>query len=302
MITINTDKQLVRIDSWDEILQRPGFNDNLDPSKHELQAIIGRYAFKDKFRCGLSNCHTPHNRGYLVVTKDGLETNLGKDCGRNHFGVDFNNMSRQFERDITAKENREALWTFHFKLDEHSQAIEELRRGERGADWVHKKSRPLLELNKGCPSEVVRRLAELLKTGSSTIFTQRKATAAETELEEERTGRRLPRPHYIDEPIGQINHLDALRPESDLRVILILDLEAGCKDFAGLNVDTMTYDQLTKWVKWVGTIHGKLERARDAVNAGRLLLTEANLACLLEVISEPADKDQFREFLRSLAS
>lgn len=156
MITINTEKQLVRIDSWEQVLERPGFNDNLDPTKHELKAIIGRYAFKDKFRCGLSNCHTPHNRGYLVVTKDGLETNLGKDCGRNHFGVDFNDMSRQFERDMTEKENRETLWSFQFKLDEHFQAIDDLRRADRGADWVHKKSRPLLELNKGFESRLRR--------------------------------------------------------------------------------------------------------------------------------------------------
>ncbi|UIF85830.1 hypothetical protein [Cupriavidus sp. UYPR2.512] len=301
MITINTDKQLVRIDSWEQVLERPGFNDNLNPAQHELRAIIGRYVFKDKILCGLSSCHTPHNRGYLVVTKDGLETNLGKDCGRNHFGVDFNDMSRQFERDMTEKENRETLWSFHFKLDELFQAIEDLRRGDRGADWVHKKSRPLLELNKGCPQDVVRRVAELLKTGGNTIFTQRKATAKEIELEEERTGRRLPRPHYVDEPIGRVNYLDALRPENDLREILVLDLDAKGKEFAELNVDTMTHEQLVRWVKWVGTVEGKLERARDAIETGRHLLGEANLACLAEIIAKPADKDLCLDYLRSLA-
>ncbi len=49
----------------------------------------------------------------------------------------------------------------------------------------------------------------------------------------------MPRPHYVDEPIGQINHLDALRPENDLREILVLDLDAKGKEFAELNVDTM---------------------------------------------------------------
>lgn len=301
MITINTEKQLVRIDSWEQVLERPGFNGNLDPTKHELKAIIGRYVFKDKLLCGLSSCHTPHNRGYLVVTKDGLETNLGKDCGRTHFGVDFNDMSRQFERDMTEKENRETLWSFHFKLDEFFQAIEELRRGDRGADWVHKKSRPLLELNKGCPQEVVRRIADLLKTGGSTVFTQRVATAKETELEEGRTGRSRPRPHYVDEPVGQVNHLDALRPENDLREILVLDLEAKGKELAELDIDAMTHEQLARWVKWVGTVEGKLDRAREAIDTGRRLLVEANLSCLAAIIPNLADKESFREYLRSLA-
>ena len=78
LITINTDKQLIRVDTWDEIIERAGFTSDLDPKQHELKAIIGRYAFLDKLRCGLSSCHTLHNRGYIVVTKSGLETNIAE--------------------------------------------------------------------------------------------------------------------------------------------------------------------------------------------------------------------------------
>ena len=300
MITINTDKQLVRVDSWEEIVQRPGFSDSLDPTQHELQAIIGRYAFKDTLRCGLSNCHTLHGRGYLVVTKDGLETNIGKDCGKTHFGVEFADMSRQFERDITEKENRETLWSFQFKLDEYLRVIEDIRRADRGADWIYKKSRSLLELNKGCPQEVIRCISDLLKTGGNTISVLREATTEEIELEESRTGRTLPRPHYIAEPVGQLGHLDALRPENDLREILVLDLESKCKEFAESDIDTMTYEQLAKWVKWVGTVDGKLQRANDSVAAGQQLLTEGNLACLTKIISTSVDRISFQKYLQSL--
>jgi hypothetical protein len=172
LITINTDKQLIRVDTWDAIMERAGFTDDLDPKQHELKAIIGRYAFRDKLRCGLSSCHTPHNRGYIVVTKSGLETNIGKDCGKTHFGVDFNDMSRQFERDVTEKENRETLWSFHFRLDELAQTIEGIRKGYRGADWLYKRSRPLVELNRGCPAAVVRRVGDMIKTGSTLLWSR----------------------------------------------------------------------------------------------------------------------------------
>ena len=68
MITINTDKGLVKVSDWQDILERPGFDANLNPNKSELKTIIGRYVFGDKVKCGLSICHTPHAKGYLVTT------------------------------------------------------------------------------------------------------------------------------------------------------------------------------------------------------------------------------------------
>jgi hypothetical protein len=59
-----------------------------------------------------------HSRGYPVATKDGWLTNIGKDCGRICFGVDFETMSRQFDKDIAAKESRERIWSFSFRADE----------------------------------------------------------------------------------------------------------------------------------------------------------------------------------------
>lgn len=78
MITLNTDKGLIRIEAWEDVESRPGFVKNLDPTKHELASIIGRYILKEPIRCGLSNCHTPHAKGYIVTTKEGHETNIGK--------------------------------------------------------------------------------------------------------------------------------------------------------------------------------------------------------------------------------
>lgn len=193
-----------------------------------------------------------------MVTKSGLETNIGKDCGKKHFGVDFNDMSHQFERDVTEKENREALWSFHFKLDEVLQAIDGIRRAERGADWVHRRSRPLVELNKGCPEPIVRCIGDMLKTGNSIVSVPRRATNEEADAEEARTGRRVQQPYYIDEPVGQISNLDVLDRENDLREILILDLEMKCKELPDQDIDTMTYEQLSRWVKWVGTVHEEL--------------------------------------------
>lgn len=81
MIAINTAKGPFKVESWEDVLERPGFTLDLDPNLHKLDSVIGRYVFGDMVRCGLSNCHTPHTRGYIVATKSGRETNIGTDCG-----------------------------------------------------------------------------------------------------------------------------------------------------------------------------------------------------------------------------
>ena len=134
VITLSEDDKLIRVANWEDILGRPRYTQDLDPKQHKLQSILGRYIFKDPVRCGLSDCHTLHQKGYLVLTKDNRETNIGKDCGRRYFGVDFDTLSRQFEQDFAAAENRERLWGFKFQLEEVEVRIDDLRQSPAGAD------------------------------------------------------------------------------------------------------------------------------------------------------------------------
>jgi len=48
MIVLNSERELVRVETWTDITERVSFSGNLDPSKHALDSIIGRYAFGDK--------------------------------------------------------------------------------------------------------------------------------------------------------------------------------------------------------------------------------------------------------------
>jgi hypothetical protein len=66
MITLNTDRGLVKVESWKEVMEIDGFTTSLNPKTHNLKAIIGRYIFSEEINCGLSNCNQPHQRGYIV--------------------------------------------------------------------------------------------------------------------------------------------------------------------------------------------------------------------------------------------
>lgn len=54
MITFNSERGLVVVDNWGDIEGRPGFVKDLDPSKHGLKAIIGRYVFRRRGRAKVS--------------------------------------------------------------------------------------------------------------------------------------------------------------------------------------------------------------------------------------------------------
>lgn len=301
MITLSTEKGLIKIESWDDIESRPGFVKDLDPTEKKLDSIIGRYIFKDKIRCGLSNCHTQHAKGYIVTTTDGHETNIGKDCGKTYFGVDFKTLSRKFDRDVTESENREKLWSFSFQLEELDKQLSEIRNKKCGANWVHKYSQQLVTPNKGCPEEVVRQLSSMVRNRNNILTKQRIASDQEVEDIEAIENRKVARPYYVEERLAEISGIEALYPENDLRQLLMLDLESNLKAFKEKDIDHLSYEELRHWAKWIGTVEATIEKADFAIAQGHKLLNKDNLAPFLQVLEDRDDIKQFSEFIISVS-
>jgi hypothetical protein len=250
----------------------------------------------------LTNCHTPHIRGYIVSTKDGRETNIGKDCGKNYFGVDFETLTRQFDQDITDKENRERLWSLRFQTEELRNQIRTLRSQDRGADWVFHTSRPLVESGRALPGEVVRKLASMIKTRQNVVVEERQASEQEIEQMEVTRGRKLPRPQFVEVPIAQIDGMEALFPENDLRQLLVLNLDQELNAFEILDIDSASSATLSHWNKWAGSITPTLDRAAAAVEIGRRLLREENLQPLARLTTVPDSIERVKKYVRSLGA
>jgi hypothetical protein len=128
----------------------------------------------------------------VVSTESGELTNIGWMCGSEYFGEDFETRSRQFERDVEDQANREVLASFSFRVDMLQAAVDALRAEDRGADWVYKHARPLLTPRRGCPEQIVRKIAAMIKAGQNQLTQDRQATARETEIAEAATGRTRP--------------------------------------------------------------------------------------------------------------
>jgi hypothetical protein len=300
VITLNTNKGLIKVESWEDIESRPGFIKDLNPKNKKLDSIIGRYIFKDKIRCGLSNCHTPHAKGYIVTTKDGYETNIGKDCGKTYFGVDFETLSKKFDRDVTESENREKLWNFSFQIEELEERLNEIRTSSKGGNWIHKNIQPLLTRNRGCPDGVVARLSNMVKTRNNLLTKPRLATNQEVEDLEAIENRRIEQPHYIEEPIAEISGLEALYPENDLRKLLVKDLESNIKTLKAKDIDQLDFKELRYWSKWIGTVDTTIDKVDSIIESGKRLLAENNLKHFLDVLEEQDEVKVFRKYIQEI--
>lgn len=303
MITLNRERGFETIESWDEILELPGFCGNLDPSKNELDQVIGSYLFKDRIPCGLSTCHQPHGKGYIASTKSGLVTNVGNICGKNHFGVEFDQLSRIYTRAITEHNNRQSISSFVLQIEDYLNQITELRGGDRGADWINRQIGCLMHRGRGCPDHLIEILSRMTRTRTSVIEVSREATKDEISQIAAQQGKDeedLPKPQYITDPVGDLSGLSALYPENNLRDLVVINLQERIRELEEVDVDSASYDDLRMWAMWCADFDRAFEKAVSVVESGRRLLQFDNLSQLLSVLEKSDDKVQFKKFISNL--
>ncbi|EEF78429.1 hypothetical protein [Methylophaga thiooxydans] len=295
MITLNTEKGLIRVDSWGDIQDLAGFEENLDPSDHKLKEILGNYTFTEKIRCGLSTCHSPHNKGYIVSTEDGYTTNIGQLCGASYFGVEFNTLSKRFDRFVTESENRATLR--EFDIDSVQQQVSELKAQEKGANWANSKLSPFKQ-NK-FPT-ISKALSSMIKTRSNQLIITVKATVQEVEAIEAAQNVTLERPHYVERPVAEIAGLEALYDENDIRELVVIQLESNLNQLRDADINQLSYQDLEKWAKWVREVDSLVSKATQIILFARVFLTRENLKPLDRLGGSYDESSAFTSYIKQL--
>lgn len=302
MITLNTDHGLQRIEKFDDVYEMPGFVVDVNPKTVKLEEIIGNYNELEFVVCGLSSCHRKHGKGYLVRIADGSITNIGKDCGKTHFGVDFESMRRNFDRDIQNKERRENLKAFQHLIPDYRENVTELRTQKAGADWIFGAIKALTTPDKGVPESIVEVVRKIRLTRNPALTKPRFATSEEIRQIEVAERREIEGPYYIAETVGQLQGTAALYPENNLRELLALGLVKLFKDIESLNVDSLTSPQLRTNIIRITGVDSQMSLVSNAIAEGRKFLQPENLKLLLEFAEHQDDYLQFEKFLQSLQS
>lgn len=124
-------QQYVLIQNLEDILSRVNFVDKAPvifegDNGIKLHNIISQYQFREKVKCGISSCGTPHAKGYVVSLSNGQEIMIGHVCGKNNFGVDFTNKAREFRALRTHAEHFQILKSNFEQLPNLKKEFEEM--------------------------------------------------------------------------------------------------------------------------------------------------------------------------------
>ncbi|GAB3100521.1 hypothetical protein [Lysobacter terrae] len=305
MITLNTERGLVRIASWDDIESVPGFSANIDPKTVKLKEIIGSYTFDALIPCGLSTCHQPHGNGFLVAAADGRVTNIGRICGKRHFLVEFTQMSRVYLAAVRAQQNREILGELKNRLPTITAEVAALRNAEHGAGWINPRINQLTGKSVSLPQPIVNAVRQAIRRGDGTLVIERSATKQEREDRSaavdvkglEHMRRNVP--YVIEDPVGQLDGFAALAPGNGLREVLAA-IEPFLAALPEADIDNLPDKQLRELSKAGGELEPNLERLRTVIAAGRRLLVRQNLQQLSQFATSRAETQLFERFLREL--
>lgn len=302
MITLNGERGLQRIESWDDILGTPGFATHVDPKTVKLKEIIGSYAFGTLIPCGLSTCQQPHANGFLVLAADGRVTNLGRICGQRHFSVEFTQMSRVFLAAVRAQNNREFLWEVKNRLPTITAEVTVIRNEQHGASWINTRINQLTGKSGSLPQPIVNAVRQAIRRGDGALVVERAATdeeraAASPDVKGLEHMRRSI--GFVEERVGQLDGYAALATGNGLKEI-VGAIEPFAATLADADIDSLPDNRLRELSKLGSELEPNLARLRTVVAAGKRLLVRQNIQQLSRFATSRAEEKLFALFLRDL--
>ncbi len=248
----------VKLESRDDIINRPCYKSSVKPKKSNFTHISASYSFKDESACcGISNCQKEHSRGYLVSTTDGNETNLCENCGQKYFDVSFEEQKKILHDENTIRKQKIQLNEI---LEQNSlrERVNELKQASKGANWLYY---VLTSFRDTYPIELLTALNELAtKTDNTTTL---------SELIENECDR------------SQRDEIETLQGLSiftlDIREELIVKILKPLIALEKLANEPDEKPSLTRYCNWANGLDEQFSLVEELIEAGQLFFTPFNL-------------------------
>lgn len=266
-----------------EAKSRPRFRESLDLKEHALLEITDSYQEPERVPCGLSSCRTPHNKGYIVETSDGLQTNIGHVCGRVHLGANFRVLENQFRARQREHDHFATIDEFLRQAAAHVARIDALWHGKRGGAWLAECHEALEAL----PSRVRTRLRDAQRQGDGRIFRIEQSQDEEDDVTFlSRLGLRSDG-RSIREEIGRLTGLEAARPTALLA--LKAELIDRIHKYAAASPQRMKPAERRSWSSFCATIDEQVQRLERLLEQGRRFFSDSNFT-ELEKLADTRDE------------
>lgn len=281
----------ISVKTVEELRERPLYRESLSfgDGTRELLDILGEYSFPElnMIPCGIQGCRTPHMRGFLVLTTDGLETNIGNICGKKHLGVNFQEKRTAFKQKQGETRNVEQIVEVKQHLEKLQPLLDDL---EQRSGRV---ARLKIVLNKAHP-QLTRLVIGRAKLANVNLF--------KTVLMEEHEARRQYL-HYVEpdskgnlEPFE--NWFARRRPTKsvaagalvglnfwkyDLHQLLRQDILNTAKELnhlEGTNITGLPLSELRRYAKWAQTLEHRIHEVSLVVQEGEAFFSVDNIDAL----------------------
>lgn len=187
---------LVDLKAPSDLIGRPAYNPSLDATDSKLAEVLAPYHFDAPYPCGLASCRQPHQNGFLVVTVDGVETNVGQDCGKRIFGDDFDTKANIQRKRAERKYQLDTLHQVLMDKEKHLTRVAELYSRRFGTKWAED----------AISRQAASKLHAMAARGETTVESVREATADEKERHRAMGTDSKPL-RYITEKVGDLQGL-----------------------------------------------------------------------------------------------
>jgi hypothetical protein len=269
------------IRSLADIQVLPGYVATIDASTAKPQDILDEYHFRELVKCGIEDCRQPHFHGLVILTIAGDLTNIGHDCGRKHFGDEFEVLRNR--RTAEFRQERELAYLIHRHAVATRIKARLERPGERGAtiSWM---CDSLREFERILPQEVMRRILNQARLNDPriTLIVERSEDEIQNQLAINPSAKRG-QLRYASVLLGSLKGMRCLFPDPRLELFRLnvqIDALLGAGDLA-----TLSYKERSALAKQTHDMESRYEQLQDALLAAQDFFSSDTLDLLKR--SEP---------------
>lgn len=317
VIFIKRNNSVDKLEDWELVANRESFTASVDLSKKKLLDIFGYYELGEKKSCGIKSCRTPHKKGLLVVTEDGIETNIGHKCGANIFGVQFEKLAAELINKVNYFKSLTAIKEAKTKVWDYYNKAATLTIGERNLHWVAHKILDVKDVNiigRASYSQIMK----LAGSGKDKIIVSRRKNKEESDLddvmksnvyesdfpsEDDSSGNTKPK--YENVVIGTLQHCDSVLIDYDVALIYERDIKQVIDTLSSCEPDKMHTNKLIALHNKVSRLEERISFVSDRIKKSRIFLTQKNFAAFAFKIDGQRnvsfkDKELLASFISSL--
>ncbi|MGE8450764.1 MAG: hypothetical protein ACN6OP_09160 [Pseudomonadales bacterium] len=261
---------LVDLKGPDDLTSRPAYCPYLEASDAKLSEVLAPYYFDVSYPCGLASCRQPHQNGFLVITDDGVETNVGGDCGKRIFGDDFVIKSNLQRRRADFKYQLETLQRIRDDKVNILARISDFYDRRHGTKWA---DASLKRLKEYIGRSTSLKLHEMARRGETLVEHARDATAEERERHAAMNSDSKPL-RYVIEKLGELRGLGFLNSDPHQ---MATELKNRIFELQHLDAKALSARKRQEWVNWANNIDRNFDAVEESLAEALRFFSDDNM-------------------------